>query len=119
MAHAIDVFGDVFKRIAGHQRGDTGSVLNIFDHAPDFAARLIDALALLGSQNPGDVLEIFFKGFFEPEQITGTRQRRRGAPFPVSVFGGFDGFINVFAGSVGDLGDFFSLSRVPYIPHRC
>ena len=117
MAHAVDVLGDVFQRIAGHQRRDAGGVLDIFDHAPDFAACLVDALALLGCQNPGNFLEFFFKGLFEPEQITGPCQRRRGAPFPVSVLGGFDRLIDVFAGAVGDLGDFLTLGRVPYIPN--
>ena len=71
MAHAVNVFGDVFQGITGHQRGDTGGMLNIFDHAPHFAARLIDALALLGGQDPGNLLEIFFKGFFHAEKIAG------------------------------------------------
>ena len=65
MAHAVNVFGDVFQGVAGHQGRNTGGVFDIFDHAPDLTAGFVDALALFGGQHPGNFFKIIFKGIFD------------------------------------------------------
>ena len=119
MTIAVNIGGNIFQGISGHQGGDPGGVFHIFDHAPHFAPGLIDTLALLGGQNGGDFFKIFLKSVFEPEQITGAGQWRSGAPIPVSIFGSFNRLIHILFGPVANLGDFFCCGRIPNISKSC
>ena len=111
--HAVDVLGDVLERVAAHQGRHAGGVLDVLDHPPHLAPRLVDHLALLAREGPGDVLEVRLEGLLQPEQVARAAQRRGSPPLPERCLGRLHRLVDVRLRPVGHLRDLLALGRVP------
>jgi hypothetical protein len=112
MAVAVDVLGDVLEGVAAHERGHTGGVLHVFDHAPHFPPGFVDGLAVLGGEHFGDRLEVLLEGLFEAKEIPGPTQWRRFPPGWECFPGGRYRMIYVNCRTIGHAGDFLTFCRV-------
>ena len=70
----------LLEAVAHHQRRRAAGDLDALDAAPDAAARLVDRLAVLGRDGPGQLLEVLLEQLDESEQRAGAQDDGRVAP---------------------------------------
>jgi hypothetical protein len=109
---AVDLGGDVLGEVALEQVGDAGGDLDDLHAALDLAGRVGYDLAVLGGDDPGQLVAVALQQLQEPEHHPGPLDGGGVAPGRVGGPGRLDGGVDVLAGGVGDLGALLTGGRV-------
>jgi hypothetical protein len=113
---AVDLGGDVLGEVALEQVGDAGGDLHDLHAALDLAGGVGHDLAVLGGDDPGQLVPVALEQLQEPEHHPGPLDHRGVAPGRVGGLGRLDGGVDVVAGGVGDLGGLLPGGRVIHGP---
>src|SRR5262249_28457085 len=112
---AVDARSDVFEPVSHHQRRRAAGDLDALDAAAHAAARLLESLAVLSGDEPGELFEMLLEKLSELEKRTRSYDRRRVSPVGESFLRGGDRGVQVFAGRKGCLRDHLSPRWVVHV----
>lgn len=96
--------GDLGGQLALELHGDAAGQVDDLQAAGDLAEGVVVDLAVLGGDQPGDLLAVLVEQGTELEQHGGAPGQRGGAPARVGGLGGGDGGVHLLGGGERDLG---------------
>ena len=101
LAHGptVDAGADLLRELALQQVRDAGGELDHFEAARGFAAGVGEHFAVLGGDEPGEVVEMLLEELAEAEEHARAAQRRLGGPLRKCGLRGGDGGVQF--GAVG------------------
>ena len=90
----IDARAGIAAVLALEQFRGAAGIFDILDAALQFAQRIVTDLAVLLTDQAGDLVGMFFQQLLEAEHHSGALDRRRVAPLREGGLGGRDGFLD-------------------------
>jgi hypothetical protein len=102
---AVDAGGDLLEAVAGGERGRPAGDLDALDAAAHAPARLVERLAVLGRDDPRELLEVVLEKLPEAEHRPRAQNGRRIAPGGERLLRRGDGGRQVLPGREGSARD--------------